>query len=165
MNKFVEFFRTEYKKWIGYVRKLIDDTAERDAEDVVQDVMLHIFDRADIGAPIENLTAYIYRSLRNRVIDLLRKRKDTISLPEVIMASSTDTADEFEKKELLDKIYQAMDYLNDEERAVVIATEFDGGSFREISDAWGVPIGTLLARKSRALKKIRQKITKSMKSS
>ncbi|MDH4258330.1 MAG: sigma-70 family RNA polymerase sigma factor [Candidatus Aminicenantes bacterium] len=163
MNKIVEFFKTEYKKWIGYVRKLIDDTAERDAEDVVQDVILHIFDRADIGAPIENLSAYIYQSLRNRVVDLLRKRKDILSLSEAILASSMDTADEFEKRELQEKIFQAMDYLNDEERAVVIATEFDGGSFRELSDAWGVPIGTLLARKSRALKKIRQKLTESVK--
>ena len=165
MNKVVEFFWTEYKKWVGYVRKLIDDTAERDAEDVVQDVMLHIFDRADIGAPIEYLSAYIYQSLRNRVVDLLRKRKETSSLSDMILASSIDTADEFEKKELLDKIYQAMDYLNDEERAVVIATEFDGSSFREISEAWGVPLGTLLARKSRALKKIRQKLTESVKPS
>jgi len=163
VNKIVEFFKTEYKKWIGYVRKLIDDTAERDAEDVVQDVILHIFDRADIGAPIENLSAYIYQSLRNRVVDLLRKRKDILSLSEAILASSMDTADEFEKRELQEKIFQAMDYLNDEERAVVIATEFDGGSFRELSDAWGVPIGTLLARKSRALKKIRQKLTESVK--
>jgi len=159
VNRIAEFFRTEYRKWVGYVRRLIDDTAERDAEDVVQDVILHIFDRADIGAPIENLSAYIYQSLRNRVVDLLRKRKDMLSLSNMILASSMDTASEFEKRELQEKIYQAMDYLNDEERAVVIATEFDGGSFRELSDAWGVPIGTLLARKSRALKKIRQKLT------
>ena len=165
MNRIAEFFRTEYRKWVGYVRRLIDDTAERDAEDVVQDVILHIFDRADIGAPIENLSAYIYQSLRNRVVDLLRKKKDILSLSEAILASSMDTADEYEKRELQEKIYQAMDYLNDEERAVVIATEFDGGSFRELSDAWGVPIGTLLARKSRALKKIRQKLTESVKTS
>jgi len=57
VNRIAEFFRTEYRKWVGYVRRLIDDTAERDAEDVVQDVILHIFDRADIGAPIENLSA------------------------------------------------------------------------------------------------------------
>jgi len=165
VNRIAEFFRTEYRKWVGYVRRLIDDTAERDAEDVVQDVILHIFDRADIGAPIENLSAYIYQSLRNRVVDLLRKKKDILSLSEAILASSMDTADEYEKRELQEKIYQAMDYLNDEERAVVIATEFDGGSFRELSDAWGVPIGTLLARKSRALKKIRQKLTESVKTS
>jgi len=37
----------------------------------------------------------------------------------------------------------------------VIATEFDGRSFRELSEAWEIPIGTLLARKSRALRKVK----------
>jgi len=40
-----------------------------------------------------------------------------------------------------------------------VATEFDGRSFRELSEEWQVPIGTLLARKSRALQKIRNKLT------
>jgi len=34
-------------------------------------------------------------------------------------------------------------------------TEFSGRSYRELSERWKVPIGKLLARKSRALKKIR----------
>lgn len=159
MNKVVEFFKTEYKRLVGYVRQRIDDTAERDAEDIVQDVILNIFDRADMVRPIENLSAYIYQSLRNRVVDLLRQRKDTLTLSDVIPVSSNDTASEVEKKELYEHIYRAMDSLKDEERAVVIATEFDGDSFRDLSEDWGVPIGTLLARKSRALKKIRRKLS------
>lgn len=159
MNKIVEFFKTEYKRLVGYVRQRIDDTAERDAEDIVQDVIVNIFDRADMVRPIENLSAYVYQSLRNRVVDLLRQRKDTLSLSDVIPVSSNDTASEVEKKELHEHIYRAMDSLKDEERAVVIATEFDGDSFRDLSEDWGVPIGTLLARKSRALKKIKRKLS------
>jgi DNA-directed RNA polymerase specialized sigma24 family protein len=32
----------------------------------------------------------------------------------------------------------------------------EGRSFRQLSEEWGVPVGTLLARKSRALKKIKK---------
>lgn len=159
MNKIAEFFQTEYKRLVRYVRRLIDDTAERDAEDIVQDVVLNIFDKADIGLPIENLSAYIYQALRNRVVDLLRKRKKTLSLSDVIHASPYDTAIEVEKKEIREKLYHAIESLNDEQKTVVIATEFDDRSFRELSEEWGVPIGTLLARKSRALQKIKQKLT------
>ena len=60
---------------IAYVRRLIDDAAERDSEDIVQDVFLNIFDRADITMPIENAAAYVYQALRNKVIDYLRKRR------------------------------------------------------------------------------------------
>ncbi len=160
VNKIAEFFRTEYQRWVRYVRWLIDDTAERDAEDVVQDVMLNLFDRADFTIPIENLTAYIYQSLRNRVVDLLRKRKkQTTSLSDVIRDTRYDTVHEVEKKEIRKRFYQALDSLSEEQRAVVIATEFDDRPFRELSEEWEIPIGTLLARKSRALKKIRERLT------
>ena len=165
MNKIVEFFKSEYKKLVGYVRQRIDDTAERDAEDIVQDVILNIFDRADVGGPIENLSAYIYRSLRNRVVDLLRKKKYTLSFSDAISVSLDDTHSKLEKKELFEEIYRAMDSLKEEERAVVIATEFDERSFRDLSEDWGVPIGTLLAKKSRALEKIRKILVDSVKPS
>ena len=32
----------------------------------------------------------------------------------------------------------------------------NGRTFRELSEEWGVPLGTLLARKSRAIAKVRE---------
>ena len=74
-----EFFRTEKERLLRYVKRLIDDTAEYDSEDILQEVMLNVFSRADVTAPIENLSGYIYQSLRNRIIDLLRRR-DKVSI-------------------------------------------------------------------------------------
>ena len=56
------------------------------------------------------------------------------------------------------KIYEAIDSLPDEQKAVFIETELNGRSFRDLSDEWGIPMGTLLARKSRALLKIRESL-------
>jgi RNA polymerase sigma factor (sigma-70 family) len=159
MSKITDFFRTEYKKLVRFVRYLIDDTAERDAEDIVQDVMLNIFNKADITEPIENLSAYIYQSLRHRVIDVLRKKKDAISLSGLIHDVRSDTVHEVEKKEIQEQILRAMDSLSDDQRAIIIATEFEGRSYRELAEEWQIPIGTLLARKSRALEKMRHKLT------
>ena len=159
MSKFSEFFQKEYFRLVRYVRRMIDDAADRDAEDIVQDVMLSIFDKADVTVPIENLTAYVYRSLRNKVIDIFRKKEDVLSLSDVIYHAGEDTQREVERKELLDFIFRALDSLPEEQRAVLIATEFDGWSFRDLSEKWKIPIGTLLARKSRALQHIRKKLT------
>ena len=159
MSKFSRFFQHEYFRLVRYVRHLIDDAADRDAEDIVQDVMLSIFDKADVTIPIENLAAYVYRSLRNKVIDIFRKKEDILALSEVVRDSESDTEQEVERKELLDFVFQAIDSLPDEQRAVLIATEFEGWSFRELSEEWETPIGTLLARKSRALQHIRKKLT------
>jgi len=159
MNRVADFFSTERKKLVNYVRSRIDDAADRDAEDIVQDVMLNLFDKADISIPIENLAAYIYQSLRNRIVDLFRKRKEVDSLEKVVQDSGQDPGKIFENREHQDMVFEALESLSTDERDLLMATEFDDRSFRELSEEWGVPLGTLLARKSRALKKMRKKIT------
>ena len=168
-EKLADFFRRERRRLIGYVKRWIDDTAERDGEDIVQDVAFNLFNQADVTEPIENLAAYVYQALRNRTIDLLRKRRGkflsldmevnrdaNLSLSDLILDSRFDAGKEIEKKELHYQLLQAIDSLNDQDRAVVIETEFNSRSFRELSEQWEIPIGTLLARKSRALRKIRK---------
>lgn len=169
-KKISEFFRMEHEKLVRFVRRRIDRAAERDAEDIVQDVMVNLFDRADLTIPIENLSAYIYRSLRNRVVDFFRKRKDEVSLDAAVASEhdlslsglihdvSSDTAANLEKEELYARLYQEIESLDEKDRAIVIATDFDGVSFRRLSEEWAVPMGTLLARKSRALKKIKKEL-------
>jgi RNA polymerase sigma factor (sigma-70 family) len=165
-----EFLTAERDRLIGYVRHLIDDAAERDGEDIVQDVALNLFSRADVLMPIETLSAYVYQSLRNRVIDYLRQRKNVISLDESIdengessllqrlSDSLSDAEKEVSRAELRKLIVNAIEHLPSEQKAVVIETEFNGQSFRDLSRDWGIPIGTLLARKSRALAKIRESL-------
>jgi RNA polymerase sigma factor (sigma-70 family) len=165
-----EFFTTERKRLVRYVRHLIDDAAERDGEDIVQDVALNLFSRVDILMPIETLSAYVYQSLRNRVIDYLRRRRDIVSLDEsrdedggpslVQQLSDTlsDVEQEVSRAELRKSLVKAIGHLPGEQKAVVIETELNGRSFRDLSLEWGIPIGTLLARKSRALAKIRESL-------
>ena len=168
-GRIAEFFKTERQRLVEYVRRLIDDAADRDGEDIVQDVMVNLFNMADVTVPLENLTAYVYRSLRNRVIDIFKKRRiDTVSLEgtgfdapsleEILFDGRFDTALNAERNELTEELYRAIDALNEEERAVIVLTEFEGRSFKELSTEWEVPVGTLLSRKSRAMNKIRERL-------
>jgi RNA polymerase sigma factor (sigma-70 family) len=171
-SSIVEFVQCEYGRMVGYVRSRIDDAAEEDGEDIVQDVMAGLFTRADVTVPIENLAAYVYRALRNRVVDALRRRRPMVSLDGPLQASGS--GDEgaaalgdlipglYEDPERLriesrrmDRLAQAMGSLGDDQRAVLVATGIQGRSFAELAAEWGVPIGTLLARKSRAMAKVR----------
>lgn len=159
MNRLMEFIRHERKALVGYVRRRIDDAGDEDAEDIVQDVIVNLFDRADPTVPIQNLAAYIYRALRNTIIDRLRKRRETVALSDAVMASGEGPLQEVEKGEMLDLVFEAMDKLSAGEKALILATEFEGRSFKDLAEEWDVPLGTLLARKSRALDKIRKQLT------
>ena len=167
-SRLVNFFRDEYDRLVGYTRRLIDDTAERDGEDIVQEVMTNVFNVADVTIPIENLAAYLYQSLRNRVLDYLRKRRpemmsldeelfdgSDLSLTDLIPDPAGDALDLFEKQEMLHHLFSAIELLGEDEKAIIFETEFEGRSFKELSTEWDTPLGTLLARKSRALEKVR----------
>ena len=167
-EKLTDFVKLEYHKLVNYVRKRLDDSADQSAEDIVQDVMLNIYAKADITEPIENLSAYIYQSLRNKIIDGFRKKRNDVSLDQtmdpkkqlylkdILHDKRYEVVPELEKKEMMNKLYQAIDKLKPKERALIIATEFDDCSFRDLAEEWDEPIGTLLARKSRALEKIKK---------
>jgi len=159
MNRLADFLWREREALVSYVRRRIDDAADQDAEDIVQDVIVHLFDRADPTVPIQNLAAYIYRALRNGIIDRFRRRRETVALADAAAASTEDPLWMAEKGEMLERIFEAMDELGAEEKAIILATEFEGRPFKDLAVEWGVPIGTLLARKSRALDKIRKRLT------
>lgn len=162
------FFEDEYHRMVAFVRNLIADAADREAEDIVQEVAFHLFEKGDIAAPIEHLGAYIYQSLRNRVTDSFRRKKPDRSLDEpigdgegdvrlvdVIADTTSDTVAEAESRDYLGHAMEYIKRMPERDQAIIIATEIEGYSFAELSQRWNVPVGTLLARKSRSLKKVR----------
>ncbi len=169
-HKITGFFKAEYNRLVGYVRRSLSDAADRDAEDIVQDVMVSLFEKGDILESIGNLSAYIYRSLRNRIIDRYRKIGpaqsmedvvDTITgrtMSDLIADLRYDTLDEVVRKQIRDRVYEAVDLLPDDQEAVWVATEIDGYTFDELSDLWQAPIGTLLSRKHRAVLFLREEL-------
>lgn len=162
-----DLIERERKKLVRYVQSLLRETADMDAEDLVQDVLLKILERVDSPVNIENTTAYIYRSLRNRVIDYRRTQKPTQSI-------NTETSDNGESLidllqdhqpnaiELLQteqgkqELFEALECLSKIEKQVIIAHELEGASFREITTSLEVPQNTLLSHKSRAMQKLKK---------
>jgi RNA polymerase sigma factor (sigma-70 family) len=144
------------------VRAWIADSAEWDAEDVVQDVIENLFEKADVTAPIADLSAYLYRSLRNRVIDLYRKPKRAAELPVELSDLRYEASEELDREETRETLFAAIDELPLAQREVFVATELEGRSFKELAADWNTPIGTLLARKHRAVRALRETLTGGM---
>jgi RNA polymerase sigma factor (sigma-70 family) len=165
-SEVAEFFATEIGRLTRFVRRRMEEAGAIEAEDVVQDVALRLFALPDIARPVENLAAYVFSALQNRMADLWRargRRPEPVSrdgiLDRLVVPSPGDARGDpaalAERRERLQMIDMAMKALPVEERAVVTATEIEGRSFRDLTDEWETPIGTLLARKHRAMKKLR----------
>ena len=160
------FFRKEYKKLVNFVRMNLDDRYyDASPEDIVQDVVLSLVSKLNPDTQIGNLTGYIYRSLKNRIIDYRKKKQRTVSIENFRDRKSENyllntIADEAYTEEPdytnlePELLHQAISQLRPDEQAVIIATEFEQHTFEELSEEWGVPLGTLLSRKHRALSKL-----------
>lgn len=148
----------------AFVRRRLDDAAEMEAEDLVQDVFANLFEKADPLSEIGNLSAYVYRSLRNRIIDRMRSRKATmsfdapcgegLSLSEILPHPGLSPHDRMAEMQRERAFAEAFDALPELDRRIIEANEFEGLTFQELSKEWDIPIGTLLARKSRAIKRL-----------
>ena len=140
----------------------MSDFEGKDAEDIIQDVMLKIFENVESGLNIENIGAYIYRALSNKIIDDYRTQKNNLSLDEknwsenelslneILSDARYETYSEVEKNRIKERIFEAVEKLSPDQREIWIATELEGLTFKELSEKWNEPIGTLLSRKHRA---------------
>jgi RNA polymerase sigma-70 factor (ECF subfamily) len=108
--------------------------------------------------------------VHNRIIDLYRKKRNTVSL-ELLrqdkdgnLLMNNDKADEiyepaiYEDESLQKKLREYIERLNPAERELIWRTDFEGCTHQELSEEWNIPIGTLLARRHRALGKLRRMI-------
>jgi RNA polymerase sigma factor (sigma-70 family) len=122
--------------------------------------------------PIEHVTGWLFRVARNAITDLFRRQRpssfsETISvdeddeplLLEELLASPGDGPDALYARDLLlEELGRAIDELPEEQRAVFLAHELEGRSFKEMAEATGVSVNTLLSRKRYAVLHLRERL-------
>lgn len=157
-NKLNTFFSEEYRSLRAYAQSRIDNATDRDAEDIVQDVALNVFSRANGSLPIENIAGFVYRSIRNKVVDILRTRKlETRSMEDENQHITSLAEEVFGEDELAyspqlnEELKTAIAKLRPPYRDIIIAIDFEGYSYREISQETAIPEGTLMSRRHRAI--------------
>ncbi len=163
------FLVSEYRNLTQFVKRYLNERYYNvSAEDVIQDVALNLFSKIDIDSQVENITGYVYRSLRNRISDIQRKQKKEILLREfadneddeqllkTYLVNSSQPVKEIDYNLFYQKFYDVLEELSPNQQAVIIKTEIDGYTFEELAEEWEIPIGTLLSWKHRGIKKIKE---------
>ena len=162
-KKLKDFFGREYESLKLYVSTKISTTVNRNAEDIVQDVALKLFSGADRYAPINNVAGFVYRSIKNKIIDVMRtskrmdsidKRSDLLEFADIVCES----AEEYTSDQMIMMLKKGIDQLKPAYRDIIIAVDFEGYSYKEISIETGIPIGTLMSRRQRAIGILYKKI-------
>ncbi len=157
-KKFKIFFKEEYHLLKAYVNSRIKDAADRDAEDIIQDVALKIFSRSDSLSPINNVAGFVYNSIKNKIIDVMRTKnkkhsiaaeneRDLIEFAELYYGAPDNSYSETMIVALKKAILNLKPFYQD----IIIAIDFEGFTYKEWSLETGIPEGTLMSRRHRAL--------------
>ena len=135
-----------------------------EAEDIVHDVYAETVERLHLVADIANLPAWINALITRRLIDAWRHERVRAAsgetdvaeetLREIISGVGLDPQDGFIRDSLGDALNDALRVLPAAQRRVVEAQVFGGLTFRELAEATGESIDTLMARKRYALRNL-----------
>lgn len=169
-QRITEVVERERSRLGSFIRRRVPDP--RDAEDILQDVFSALVEANRLFMPIEHVTGWLFTVARNRITDLFRKQQpESFSdqataddegelLPFEELLPSPDAGPEavYARSLLLDELELALDELPAEQRAVFIAHELEGRSFKELAAKTGVNLNTLLARKRYAVLHLRKRL-------
>lgn len=135
------------------------------AEEVTQSVFATVAAKLSRGGYTERgrFESWLFRVAMNRARDEMRRlaRQATPTDPSAVAAAVDRARENGERTSddgSLDALRRAMSSLPAADREVVELRHHGGLSFRQIADLVGEPMGTLLARHHRALRKLRSMI-------
>lgn len=158
----------ERPKLLNFIRRRVK--TDEDAEDILQDVFYRLVTSYSVTEPIEELTSWMFRAARNRIIDWYRKRKADpfstldleeslpVHLEEILFDPAMDPDALFARSQVWTELSDALDELPDRQREVFVLHELEGKNFKEIADITGESVNTLLSRKRYAILNLRERL-------
>src|ERR1700681_883206 len=141
-----EAFGLERARLRNFIRRRVPD--ENDVEDILQDAFYELVEASRMMKPVEQVSAWLFRVARNKIIDFFRKKRPEASIDEPLAAAedgealtledllpSSDDGPEaaYARSVLLEELEEALEELPEEQREIFVAHELEGYSFKEIA--------------------------------
>jgi RNA polymerase sigma-70 factor (ECF subfamily) len=149
------------------ILRILRDRGE--SEDVLQEVFVRVWDRADTYSPaLGSPSSWLVRVARNRSIDRLRARQVRSGIADPI-ENAPAAADETPagnpeiltaQSELGRTVRTVMAELPPEQRVLIEAAYFDGYTQSELSERFQMPLGTVKTRIRSAMQTLRERLAR-----
>ena len=154
---YVELVNRYKDRLLNFVVQFLGDLEQ--AEDVVQDTMLRLYEKKHYYKEIAKFSTWLYTIARNLANTELRKKKrrKTTYLSQLskerqfeIPAIQDDVDQPLQNEYVNDRIQSAINNLSEHFKVVIILRDIQELSYEEISNIVEVPLGTIKSRINRA---------------
>lgn len=147
---FQSFFTTNFPKVKNFARRLLK--SDEDAEDVAQDVFCKLWQQPEIWqTPNDKLDGYIFVATRNIILNMFKHQRieqdyqadfvENAILCEII--EDDQALKNIYYKELLMMLRLALAKMPDRRRMIFEASRFQGLSYKDIAEKFGVSVRTV----------------------
>jgi RNA polymerase sigma-70 factor (ECF subfamily) len=134
-----------------------------DALDLAQDALMRFFTTLDRFQEERPVRPYLLRIVRNRAMDLFRRRRirraeslDAGELPRQIADDRPGPEETTRRAELRRRVWQAVSELAPAKREILVLRDHHDLAYAEIANVLGIPIGTVMSRLHAARKALRE---------
>ena len=155
---FERIFRTYYARLVSFAYAKVDSLAL--AEEMVQEVFLQIWARREQWTVERSLAAYLFRAVRNRVLNARRSLRletsyATAAACEIEVETPERSDDRLDDAEIGAALAHALALLPDRPRQVFLLSRRQGLSYAEIAEVLGIAMKTVEMHMGRALAQLR----------
>lgn len=153
-NTFIPYHQKMYR--VAY--RILKDHGN--AEDIVQETYIKLWNKRHDIEHIENTEAYAIIILRNTCLDFLRRKKDYLSDFEMDAREQSSLSEEVESKDELNQVKRLVNQLPAQQRLVMELKHWDEYTDEEIEEITGMSQVNIRVTLSRARKTIREQFLK-----
>ncbi len=155
-EKFKESFQKHYARLCCMAYSYVAD--EEDAEDIVQELFINIWEKEKDLLPDKEFAAYITVAVRNSCLTFLRKRQNgPVSIEDysTIASAVPDDSHDAESVSPEDLLQAALATLPVKCREIFLMAKLKGMRYREIANGLGISEKTVENQMSKAIKMLR----------
>lgn len=165
-NDFKQLYIAYFAKLVRFAKEYV--FSEEDAENIIQDVFLIVWDKRDSLDYLENIQAFLFRLTKNKCVDFLRHKIMSAEKKEVLRENLLQeytynllSMEQFDENraggEDMDKtIEEAISSLPEKCREIFILSRFEGMSHQEIAKQLQLSPSTVNNQISMGMKKLKR---------
>lgn len=133
-----------------------------DAEDLTQEVFVRAFFNIRSLKNDSSFKSWLFRIAYNLTLDFVRKKRPkVVDTEDSVRESYVDMSNpktELSRDHIKSHVKRCLDMLNEQQRNILVLCDLEGLSYQEISDALGIPFGTVQSRIFYARQKLKERL-------